>query len=248
MIAAPPLPIIPVPVGAGDTLQNPFEIYRMVMTGNIVILKGAVAPDQCRRARDAVFAWGQSAATTRDNALKIRGNVHLASYLPPKSEARYIFHSYEFYLGDPEGEAAVSRTVRPVYLRLRQIYRELTGDMHEFAPGADGRALLPQCIQYPQGGGFFQEHVHDIAPQQIGLILVASEIGVDYEVGGVRFRKDPHSPWTDTEGHHRIGDVCLFRYDMPHDITPVDPHVPLDWYKNSGRWSFVLPIKTLRRD
>ena len=115
----------------------------------------------------------------------------------------------------------------------------------EFAPGADDYALLPQCIQYPQGGGFFQEHVHEIAPQQIGLILAASEIGVDYQVGAVRFRTHTHEEWTNTEGQHRIGDVCLFRYDMPHDITPVDPNLPLDWSKNSGRWSFVLPIKRL---
>lgn len=228
----------------GDqVLDDPFAVYRAVMTGNIVILKKAVAPQECRKARDAVFVWGLAAPQSRDNALKTRNSVHLASYLPPKSSSRYIFHSYEFYLGGSGGDPAVHNAVRPLFARLRQIYRELTGDTHDYTPGVDNQALLPQCIQYPQGGGFFQEHIHDIAPQQIGLILAASEPGQDYEIGGGRFRKDASSPWIGTEGHHRIGDVCLFRYDMPHDITPVDPHLSLDWTKNSGRWSFVLPVK-----
>jgi hypothetical protein len=126
-------------------------------------------------ARDAVFAWGQQTSPTLEHPLKIRRSTHMASYLPPKSQARYIFHSYEFY--HPNSESELDRTVRPIFSRLQNVYRELTDDSHHFAPDADGCALLPQCIQYPQGGGFFQEHVHDIAPQQIGLILAASENG-----------------------------------------------------------------------
>ena len=232
--------------GEGGVLDDPFAIYRTVMCGDVVILKGAVSPGECRRARDAVFVWGQTAPRTLDHPLKVRRNVHMASYLPPKSDARYIFHSYEFHLDGPDADT--NRAVRPVFTRLQQIYRELTNDSHGFTPAGDGYVLQPQCIQYPQGGGFFQEHVHDIAPQQIGLILAASEIGVDYEVGAVRFRKHARGEWINTEGQHRMGDVCLFRYDMPHDITPVDPHLPIDWSKNSGRWSFVLPIKPLPKD
>lgn len=224
------------------SLDDPFGIYRTVMSGDIVILKNAVPAADCLRAREAVFSWGRSEPTSKDYALQVRKNVHLNSYLPPKSEARYIFHSYEFYFGDSGPQSGLNNTVRPVFDRLKQIYRELTGSPYDYAP-MDGYALLPQCIQYPQGGGFFQEHLHQIAPQQIGLILAASEIGTDYEVGSVRFRGTTDTTWTDTEGQHRIGDICLFRYDLPHDITPVDPHVPLDWTKNSGRWSFILPVK-----
>jgi hypothetical protein len=239
--------IVTVPVRRveGRVLDDPFAVYRTVMSGNIVILKGVVSSDECRRARNTVFTWGQNTPATLEHPLKVRRSVHMASYLPPKSKSRYIFHSYEFYFGDLNSESELSREVRPVFARLQQIYRELTSDSHELAPGADGCALLPQCIQYPQGGGFFQEHVHDFAPQQIGLILAASEIGVDYQVGAVRFRSHAQEDWTNTEGHHHIGDVCLFRYDMPHDVTPVDSNLPLDWSKNSGRWSFVLPIKQL---
>jgi hypothetical protein len=235
---------VPVRSTGSQVLDDPFGVYRMVMSANIVILKGAVPAQQTLDARNAIFNWGRSTPESREHALRIRDNVHLASYLPPRSNARYIFHSYEFYLGSPNHEPDVNRFVRPVFDRLRQIYRELTADTRDYTPGTDGYALLPQCIQYPQGGGFFQEHTHDIAPQQIGLILAASEPGRDYEVGGGRFRKDITSAWRGTEGQHRLGDVCLFRYDMPHDITPVDPHLPLDWTKNSGRWSFVLPLKS----
>ena len=192
------------------------------MCGTIVILKGVLSADECRRARDAVFAWGQNAQPTLEDPLKVRRNVHMASYLPPNSRARYIFHSYEFYLGDPGSESDINRAVRPVFTRLRQIYHELTNNNYDFVLSEDGAALLPQCIQYPRGGGFFQEHVHAIAPQQIGLILAASDIGVDYQTGAVQFKMHSGGEWINTEGHHQIGDVCLFRYDMPHEITPVE--------------------------
>lgn len=227
----------------GGVIGDPFGVYRAVMCGDIVILMQAVDPALCRRARDAVFAWGGSTPPQLESPLKIRANAHLASYLPPRSMSRYIFHSYEFYLAQADGEPDVTKIVRPVFERLRAIYQLLTGDTHWYLSADDGFVLLPQCIQYPQGGGFFEEHFHSLKPQQIGLILAASEHGKDYEVGGVRFRENAHDTWVETEGRHHIGDVCLFRYDLFHDITPVDPHVPLDWSKNTGRWSFVLPLK-----
>ncbi len=110
----------------------------------------------------------------------------------------------------------------------------------------DGWAFLPQCIHYPRGGGFFQEHVHDLKPQRIGLVLSGSVYGEDYQIGGGRFHAQDGS-WVVTESRHDIGDVTLFRYDLGHDITPVDPEQPLDWSDDSGRWSMVLPLKPLPR-
>lgn len=210
-----------------------------VLCGDIVILKGAVPGDFVRRARDAVHAWGLSAPQARVHPSKAGGAAHAASYLPAKSQSRYIFHSYEF---DPGSDQPIVQDVRPLYEALRQIYCRLIGDNIGFGEERDGCAFLPQCIHYPRGGGFFQEHTHELKPQRIGLILSASIYGEDYEFGGGRFRAQDGS-WINTEGRHDIGDVTLFRYDLGHDITPVDPDQALDWTGNSGRWSFVLPLK-----
>lgn len=212
-----------------------------VLCGDIVILKGAVPRDLVLGARNAVHDWGLTAPQVKGHPAKSGGAAHVASYLPAKSQSRYIFHSYEF---DALSDSGIVRRVLPVYERLREIYCRLVGDDIGFGSERDGFAFLPQCIQYPRGGGFFQEHVHALKPQRIGLVLSASVYGSDYAVGGGRFRAQDGT-WVETEGQHDIGDVTLFRYDLGHDITPVDPELPLDWTSNSGRWSFVLPLKPL---
>jgi hypothetical protein len=42
---------VPVRSGTEPVLDSPFAVYRTVMSGNIVILKGVVTNDECRRAR-----------------------------------------------------------------------------------------------------------------------------------------------------------------------------------------------------
>jgi hypothetical protein len=69
---------------------------------------------------------------------------------------------------------------------------------------------------------------------------------IRYPCGGGRFRAQDGS-WVETKSRRDIGDVTLFRYDLGHDITPVDPEQPLDWSDNSGRWSMVLPLRPLPR-
>lgn len=210
-----------------------------VLCGDIAILKNAVPPGLVRRARDTIQAWGISAPEARKRPREAGGAAHHTSYLPAKSQSRYIFHSHEFV---PGAKLPVVQDVMPVYEQLRRIYCGLIGDEIAFGEERDGHSFLPQCIQYPRGGGFFQEHVHPLLPQRIGLVLSASTYGEDYTVGGGRFRAQDGS-WVETEGHHDMGDVTLFRYDLGHDITPIDPHEPLDWKVNSGRWTLVLPLK-----
>lgn len=210
-----------------------------VLCGDIIVLKSAVSRDLVRRVRDSVHDWGLSAPQVMGHPSTSGGAAHVASYLPAKSQSRYIFHSYEF---DPIANASIVQAVFPVFEALRQIYCRLVGEEIGFGEERHGFTFLPQCIQYPRGGGFFQEHFHQLKPQRIGLILSASSYGEDYEAGGGRFRAQDGS-WVETEGRHDIGDVTLFRYDLGHDITPVDPAQPLDWADNTGRWSFVLPLK-----
>lgn len=210
-----------------------------VLCGEITILKNAVPQDLVLKAREAVHSWGLTAPQVKGHPSQAGGGAHLISYLPAKSQSRYIFHSYEFETGS---DLAVVRTAMPVYEILRQIYGGLIGDDIAFGEVRDGHTFLPQCIHYPRGGGFFQEHFHKLLPQRIGLVLSASSRGRDYTAGSGRFRSQDGS-WIETEADHDLGDVALFRYDLGHDITPVDPDHPLDWSVNSGRWSFVLPLK-----
>jgi hypothetical protein len=74
------------------------------------------------------------------------------------------------------------------------------------------------------------------------LILAGSIYDQDYKSGGVRFHV-PGKGWIETETQHVAGDIILFRYDLLHEITPVDPSGNVDWTRDDGRWSFVFPRK-----
>jgi hypothetical protein len=63
---------------------------------------------------------------------------------------------------------------------------------------------------------------------------------VDFRSGGTEI-KTPFGV-VDTTAVHDIGDICLFRYDLSHRCSPVDPDAAWRW-DSAGRWAFILPVK-----
>lgn len=108
---------------------------------------------------------------------------------------------------------------------------------------ADESVLMahPQIIQYPCGGGFFEEHNHPYLPQRFVLILDLSTRGKDFFTGGTRF-------WTeegrliDVGEHQSIGNLTVFRYNLSHDVNFVDRDKDLKLKHMSGRWVAILPF------
>ena len=85
--------------------------------------------------------------------------------------------------------------------------------------------LRPQVIHYPRGGGFFGRHSHPLEPQQYGLVLSLTD------GPATTFHLDDG----DVETEREAGDLTLFRYDIPHSVPMVDPGVPLEFFRPTGR-------------
>ena len=98
-----------------------------------------------------------------------------------------------------------------------------------------------KILHYPAGAGFLTEHSHPLAPQRIGLITSLSQIGEDVTTGATCFQTP--SGRVDTTNVHDIGDIVIFRYDLPHEVTMVDEHQTLDWNSAAGKWSVVLELR-----
>jgi|TARA_B110000027_G_scaffold67968_1_gene72672 hypothetical protein len=97
------------------------------------------------------------------------------------------------------------------------------------------------AYQYPKGGGFFSKHKHTRWPTNYGVILNLSKTGKDFKKGGVNnfyYRKKKINI---NRNEVDQGDLTLFRYDLHHEIPPVDPHEDLKFDK-SGRWTVTFPI------
>ena len=97
------------------------------------------------------------------------------------------------------------------------------------------------AYQYPKGGGFFSKHKHSRWPTNYGVILNLSKSGKYFKEGGINnffYRKKKIYI---KKNEVDQGDLTLFRYDLYHEIPPVDPREDLKFDK-SGRWTVTFPI------
>lgn len=117
--------------------------------------------------------------------------------------------------------------LKQIFYPMKDKWEELGGPKVTW----DDNKLRPQIIHYPRGGGFFGKHEHPLEPQKFGLILSLTD------GPGTIF----HFPEGDLQTHREEGDLTIFRYDIPHSVGMVDPGVPLEFFRPTGRWTAILP-------
>lgn len=217
------------------TAIPPQELKELVGGGGLVLLKRAFPTDLLRDVLDEVFAWGQVSEPQRESGV----SFHRIDENPPQSQTSHVFHAHNFQLRQGAIGVEMDELIRPIFAAMGNLQNAVAGTQAGFEPDAAGRFFHPQVIQYPSGGGFFDEHVHPLEPQRVGLILGLSEQGLDFKDGGTCFRVEGTE--RSFEDNHAMGDIILFRYDLPHWITPIDHNEPLDWTRQAGRWTMVLP-------
>jgi len=209
------------------------KIADAVMAGSVAIIKNVFDPDEMRELRSIVNAtslpiceptFGHDERSWRD-----RREV----WVNPETEV--LYEASFLAVTNPDDE--VGCATRAIVERLAAFWRSLTGHDHTLVSRAGRRALRPWTLYYPAGGGCFGWHEHGLEPTRIGLILALSQIGVDFRSGGTEFQTPLGV--VNVERHHDIGDICMFRYDMPHRVVPVDPGREVRW-DGSGRWTLVI--------
>lgn len=206
-----------------------------VMDGNIVVLKQVFSEPVMDRCKAALLAWQAEHPASNPERLQINSNWWRRDINPP-SKTAHLFETFCFTFDDKKDALF---EVAAVFEEMAAIWRALTGRREGMQIKSNGQALRPQAIHYPRGGGFFDWHQHDLAPQGIGLILGLSKAGRDFENGGTLFRDE--SQEINTAKAHDIGDICLFRYDLDHSVGEVDGDRQLEW-GGTGRWTMVLPL------
>jgi hypothetical protein len=208
------------------------DISAAVLAGVVVIVKGVFDPHEMRHLRALIISANISFSEptfTNTNSWRHRREVYVESQLDILYDASFLA------VEGPDDE--IGRAAGTTAERLATYWRSLTGYKHTFVPEADRRALRAWAMCYPAGGGCFGWHAHGLEPTKIGMILALSELGVDFRSGGCEFR----TPFglIDAAPYHDIGDVCLFRYDLPHRVTAVDPDRERRW-DGSGRWTLLI--------
>jgi len=215
------------------------HLFDRVMSRDIVVLRDVFPRAQLAQLRDEVHRWGQRVDKKPPQTYADENFHAIESGISPRQKTPHNYHAYNFNQL-PVVDRALSQTLSEVFEPLRVFQNSLTGNAAALERNALGQKLHPQIIQYPAGGGMFGRHQHPLEPQRIGLILGISERGADFNVGATHFDVDGEDIGTDFV--HNIGDIILFRFDIPHWITPVDPDVQIDYSSARGRWTLVLPF------
>jgi hypothetical protein len=236
--------------GSKIQLDLPLETVRSrVQSGQIVILKSALPGPELRALRQAVFQWGQR---TPERTGSIRDNSDLCaharswhghlSWPADRQPPLRLWHGYAFVL-DTNGhsaDATIISHVQWLFDAMRDLHQRLTGLKASYRDGSRAGRLRPQIMHYPSGGGARAWERHSGDPTVISQIAALSKRGTEFCVGGTVFKSE--DLLVDATEHHDLGDICLFRSDLWHAVTPVDPGTPLDLRSERGRWTAVLPI------
>jgi hypothetical protein len=223
------------------TTERPLaEIYGRLMEKDIVIIKGVFPAEEALRLRDLTFAWGRAQSAVAPKDFYQRSKVNGFYQQQGVSKIQKTLHYYRTHnlnnyddLNSPELKGLLSRFFTP----LRDFYNGLTGNQADFT-GSD-KIIHPEIIHYPSGGGFFAKHFHALDPQRVGVIVSLSRRGEDYQTGGTGFEVEGET--VETEGHHDVGDIALFRYDLGHWVSPCDLEEAMNRESPKGRWTLILP-------
>ncbi len=212
------------------------EIVNLVKDEKIVVIKKIFPEEEMLALRREVVAWGkENAPVNQDN---FKANYHcLKVKISNIQKVPHVFHDYNF---NDFGALPIELKIKlsQVFECLRIFYNQLTGYDATLGVKENAPYFHPQLIQYPSGGGFFGRHSHNLLPQKIGLILSMAKYGNDYSGGGTCFVANDKV--VDLEGHHDIGDLCLFRFDIDHWVkqSPLDDK--FNWDDENGRWVATL--------
>lgn len=214
-------------------------VGREVMSGTICVIKQAFPASKARQLRDLAFAWGksQSVSAQKDFYSHTKEN-HFCTERGISAIQKTLHHYRSHNFNDYKNVESVElrELLADFCLPLQTFYNRITDNRAEF----DGeRRLHPQIIHYPSGGGFFARHTHALEPQRIGLIVSLSKYGEDFNQGGTGF--DVDGEIVDIEPHHDAGDIGLFRFDLPHWVSPIDIETAMDHDSARGRWTLVMP-------
>ena len=215
------------------------DIFARVMDEGVVLLKGVFPAEECRCLRDLAFEWGRSQDSSAQSdfySLTARNHFCVESGISKIQKTLHFYRSHNFNdyrEGLPEELSALLSKFCPA---IKEFYNRLTGNAADFK---GEQTLHPQIIHYPSGGGHFARHVHALEPQKVGVITSLSSRGADFCRGGTGF--DVRGELVSVEESHDMGDIALFRYDLPHWVTPVDIAHAVDESSPRGRWTLIVP-------
>ena len=206
------------------------EAASLIEEGRLLLLPGCPEEDALAWRRD-VHAWSrQRPPHPRGESASVPGvSFHRLDDESFPSHLPHVFHQFALCDGT-HGDPALWRESLRLLGPLLALQNRLAGTDLSFS---DPQVRV-KITNHPVGGGYLVRHAHPLKPMRVAVFLSLSRPGADYGEGDVVFHVDG-APVALRE-HFAPGQAVFFRYDLPHEVTPVDPGAPRDWSDRAGLW------------
>jgi hypothetical protein len=208
-----------------------------IADGCLLIFRGALAGTDLVALRRALLQWaGTFEPFPCDQSASRPGlNFHRLDDGSAPTTMPHIFHQFGF-----SNLAGLPRDLKSVLTSISTMLLELQNALAGTSFTLDGQGFRTKIMRHPRCGGYLVPHRHPYLPQRVSVFLNLSQPGIDYAQGGVSFK--PHDAWIGTFEEFRLGDVLAWRYDMLHQVEPVDPGRPQKWDGDDGYWIYALEM------
>jgi hypothetical protein len=216
------------------------SISRMIEDGDVVIIRGVFDCKLILAIKSEVFIFGQGVSEQNHESTANVVNFHRIDDNHPAMAVKRIAHFFRYsYVNS--AKTSIFNVIHP----LNILRNELAGlpENYTFYNDDSGYLSQPAVLHYPCGGGYMQAHVDPLEPQKVEMVCSFSERGENFETGGLSIYTDRQ--WHDVEQYIRLGDICMFRPDIPHRVEAIDPHKDKKFNDSDGRWTVFSPIASV---
>lgn len=211
------------------------EILDIISNKGLIIVKNFFSKERMLDLRISAFNFSE-VVESRNPEIEIgkTPNYWRFDNDPDKSRVKRISKSYRFFFWNKDS----LKDLLPAMSVLSDFRNQLAGFDQNFAESKieDSHISVPVMMNYPSGGGHLEAHQDPESFQKIVIMIKLSKKGLDYQKGSF-FIQEGNSIDEDIDDYLDAGDMYIINPSCTHGVSPIDPELPLDLSKNSGRWS-----------
>lgn len=215
------------------------SMQEYIEAGRILAISGLWDESQILVWRKAAFAWSKEHAVfPKGKSASVPGlSFHRYDDEKTSSYMSHVFHQIGLS-EESHGDDSLWSLTTEILEPLLEFQNRLSGTNISLSDN-DNRIKV---YNHPVGGGFLEKHQHPRDLLGAAFFLSLSRPGVDYQQGDVVFEID--SVDVPAGDLFAAGNALFFRYDLPHQVTPVNPESQRDWSDQAGLWVASLePVK-----
>ena len=216
------------------------RLFEMIDAFEVLVVQRMYDPAELRSLRNGAFEWGQSTEPSWHPCVDGCPDYHRLHDNYPQAHVQSKMHAF-YRHGYYDHNATLMQYFAEVFAVKCHLAKVPPGSFITNAPST-GPIARVNIHHYPSGGGYQAEHIDPVSPfAKIQTLIMASQIGVDYQTGGLYARSAPDAEPCRIDPHAQLGDMVVLSPGVRHGVAPIDPDRQYAPQENRGRW-MILPI------